>query len=450
MRKIYSLAVVSALAFTAAAGNGLSFRAGVSPVCPDKVNVPVFEAGIGEVNVAGPARVQARAEEQSPRKLQGDYIISIGDYYRGDAGKGLFTEAAYILLEEDNSVKIGCEYFPTDVPAVFDPATGVLGFKSVALGLFKIQGKDYYVRFEPVAVNNTTNQLEAKNYDATFNSTTGNIAFPSRHGFSWLAYSDANYTTPVAYVDAFDVEGMEKDGDEADPNEGWTSIGNGIFQDGWLLPAVGINQEDSANWYAVEVQQKDDDQHVYRIVNPYKGASPVAPINSCLKNGYIEFDVNDPNHVSFAHVNAGFANKDAGIKEFYCYNLLTYYAAYYEVSVPELLQGLTQEIPFTTFHDNVVTLSTDIEDGTYSNDACFGTQDKPFGSSVWTDQQGKPVNMSCRIFLPGSEVAAGVNTLLTDASDEAVFYNLQGVRVAEPHGITVVVSGGKARKVIFP
>ena len=50
------------------------------------------------------------------------------------------------------------------------------------------------------------------------------------------------------------------DDPNANPNEGWTSVGEATFQDGWVLTAFGVDQTLAENHYKVELQQNDADQ----------------------------------------------------------------------------------------------------------------------------------------------------------------------------------------------
>ncbi|MDE7388397.1 MAG: hypothetical protein K2M97_03985, partial [Muribaculaceae bacterium] len=188
-----------------------------------------------------------------------------------------------------------------------------------------------------------------------------------------------------------------------DPNEGWTSLGNATFQDGWLLPCFGIDQTDSANWYEVELQQNDATPTTYRLVDPYKGNAPLAEINEATGHGYIEFSVADPDHVTFSLTDAGFASERNGFSKFYCYNSLSLYTFYYpNLSTEQIVSALGDQIPYSTYKDGVVTISSTIVDGKYSNDASFGDQDDPTGGYGWTGSDKNPANMEARIIFPGT------------------------------------------------
>lgn len=208
------------------------------------------------------------------------------------------------------------------------------------------------------------------------------------------------------YYTLFDMITMDKiiDDPNVDPNEGWSSLGNATFIDPWALPGFGEDQEEFP--WEVELQQNDANKNIYRLVNPYKGNSPLATTNESTKTGYIQFDVTDPDHVTFEVVSAGFAYAKAGVNNFFCYNQLTYFAKKYpNYSVEEIIEILGDELPYTTFKDGVLTLShvdTVDEDGPYTvYDATFGLTGVD-GAYHWTDNQQNPINMDGRIIFPGA------------------------------------------------
>lgn len=228
-----------------------------------------------------------------------------------------------------------------------------------------------------------------------------------------------------------------------DPNEGWTSLGNATFMDGWVLPLFGLDQTDEAYWYQVEMQQNDANKNVYRLVNPYKGAFPMASYNQASGRGYIQFDVTNPDEVVFEAVEAGFANSQAGLTKMYCMNTLTMLMGYLNASAEEVKAFAAQNgvtIPFTTYKDGVVTLSSTVKaDGGYENDACFGIAGAIFDGYTWKDESGKTANMMAKIIFPTSG-ENGVEGVAVDNIDAPVeYFNLQGVRVANPEAGQLVI-----------
>lgn len=232
------------------------------------------------------------------------------------------------------------------------------------------------------------------------------------------------------------------------PNEGWTSLGYATFEDGWVLPGLGFDQTDPGNWYKVELQQNDENNNIYRLVDPYHGDSPAAPYNESESVGYIQFDLSDPDHVVFDIIDCGFANADLKIYRMYCYNTLTWLSMFMSKTPEEIIDSYGDNIMYTTFKDNVLTLPVRIDQyDTYVCDAYYGKQGEKDGGYSWNDASYQPANMETRITFPNSDAVEGIN-----ADDEAVevYYNLQGMRVCNPEKGQVVISrkGNKTSKYV--
>lgn len=218
---------------------------------------------------------------------------------------------------------------------------------------------------------------------------------------------------------------------EPDPNEGWTSKGEATFMDGWVLPGLGYDQTDKDNWYTVELQQKDSNPNIYRLVDPYHGKSAAAAFNGSTKVGYIQFDVTDPDHVAFAtNVSAGFANSDMEVDDFYCsnaYGLLVDWG--YTI---DIILSVIPDFQTATFKDGVVTVPSTMTAEGLDNDACFGTESGDVGY-VWTDDSDQPVNMAAMIWFPGVTPEYSSITEINSAADNSeVFFNLRGQRISHP------------------
>lgn len=220
---------------------------------------------------------------------------------------------------------------------------------------------------------------------------------------------------------------------EPDPNEGWTTLGMATLMDGWVLPCYGIDQTDSANWYEVELQQNNDDENVYRLVDPYHGESPVASQNHTNSVGYIQFDVTNPARVRFAtDVYSGFVNSKG--QKIYCsntFNWLTLYFDLYDLTEEDVLEELGEDYQFSTFENGIVTIPSVLGEDGYENEACFGTsaniEDNGYG---WIDENENRINMEAKIFFPGVD---GIRELSPASEKQAdVYYNLSGQRVAKP------------------
>lgn len=440
MKNLYTLALAVAVsASSVSAEKAMTLHTDLTPAGKARVvATPVLKSSKSAAVVA-PAKAPAKAPAAS---IAGEYTITIGDYYFQSSSN---TEEDYDLTitQQGEEVLLECDYFVVDVIGKYSASTGKLSFETDQLGQVQLQdGSKYYASFEPFYWSAATESIISSDFDVTVKED-GSFVFPADHGFSWPVYSDAAYTEKVGYLDIFDVISIVKGA--SDPNEGWTSVGDATLQDGWMLPCLGIDQTDPANWYTVELQQNDKDKNVYRLVDPYKGKSPIAQYNASTKTGYIQFDVTDPDNVLFEAVDAGVVISQIGITKFFAYNTLGW-AVLYTGAPASTIISVYPTFSLTTFKDGVVFLpSTLDEDGGYTSDACFGDQTDTAGGYGWQDNSGISQNMESKIIFP----SAGISDVTADAADGAVeYFNLQGVRVANPeNGVYIRTQGGKATKV---
>ena len=233
----------------------------------------------------------------------------------------------------------------------------------------------------------------------------------------------------------------------ADPNVGWEDWGEATFQDGWVCPALGIDQTDPNNWYKVKLQKSTEYDGVFRLVDPYLGDSPVAKYNAITTGGYISFDISDPDHVYFGVDRAGFANETLDITNLYCYNTMTWAMLYLGVGPDELIATYSDYIDFSTYDatEHVLTLSCPMTAPGYEPDACFGVPGEEDGGYCWTDSNDEAANMETKIFFNATE--ASVSDVIATETGAKEYFNLQGVRVANPsNGVYIVRQNGKATK----
>ncbi|MDE5930385.1 MAG: hypothetical protein K2H03_07900 [Muribaculaceae bacterium] len=231
----------------------------------------------------------------------------------------------------------------------------------------------------------------------------------------------------------------------------WTNVGTATMVDGWVCPAFGDDQFEYP--YEVDLERSVSNPNKYRVVNPYKGKWSLAFLNSSDHDGYIQFDLSDPDHVTFDIVEAGLfiANMGSTFEGFYCYNALSYFCHHYEMSPEEVIAQLGDECPYTTYKDNVVELNYVVlteDNGSQKTvyDACVGNNDDPYAGIRWDD-----TNMCAKIILP-EKLTDGVDAVLPATDNgEVRYFNLQGVELAKPAAGSVVIrlQNGKAEKTIM-
>lgn len=385
-------------------------------------------------------RVLGARKADSSSSLEGLWTFSLGDYYFEDSILGtiekVFTasiDGKYVWFEPTSP-----EMLP--MVAEYDPSISTLIFQKMSLG----SNGQYFIYQEPFIYDWLTQTYNYRRIYARYDEALGEINFAELNAIDWKAYEKENGSTPVGSFYIFDLEGALIEGGVED---NWISIGNATLYDGWVLPGFGINQME--NPYEVPMEQNIINPALYRLVDPYH-RGPIADRNISTTKGSILFDTSDADHVLFYKRDAGFANADMGIYQFFCYNLLGAYVQFFTDYTPaQLIKQLEGKVPFTTLKDGVMTLSYIIDEDGINNDTNFGYQLDPAGFYTWEMWLSRSVDMSSKIIFP--EKTGAVGTIESENAMEARYYNLQGneVRNPAPGQILIKVLGNEASKIIF-
>lgn len=237
--------------------------------------------------------------------------------------------------------------------------------------------------------------------------------------YSYFAAIAIAASAPAAYAQGVAYENM--------PGT-WSSVGEATLVDGWICPALGIDQTKPENQWKVELLKNDQNENYYALLDPYK-SGPVASTNTFYeekefddnieeeageKHGFIVFDISDPDHVVFNRIDntslgqgkmpilAGYENLAINLSEVLCNNALGTISMQlgepsYAVSV---IESVGLGFPFTTFKDGVVTLKSldspvDWGEFIVQSDACYSTVSDASNYLVW---EGK--NMFAQIIFP--------------------------------------------------
>lgn len=455
MKKFYFIALAAAMSVSASAVT--RSQLGVEKLQSNNASLMQHAAlsKIANMEVAAPRHKAAAASTVAD--MAGTYTYTFKWLLQGS------TPAADLIVTVDDEATgaVSIAGFPQnyELKGTIDLAAGTLTIPNDQnLGADGNGDINYFYLKGADSAGNITDGKIAQ--AATVGEISGNkITFPTMDiwaigdynqeslGWWWLSYTNA-------------MELQVPDDPNVDPNEGWTSLGNATLQDGWVLPAFGIDQMAEENWYEVELQQNDADKSLYRLVDPYRGNCPVVSYNtSTAKHGYIVFDISDPEHVVFMESEAGFANSQMGVSKFYPFNSLGWAVGYLDVDANTIVDAIGDELDYTTYKDGIVTLSStygplkDSEGNVvgegWTNDACFGLQGEIYAGYTWT-QQSKPANMETRIAFPGHALS-GVNNVAVESDNAPVeYFTIQGLRVAEPQSGSLVIcrQGDKISKVI--
>ena len=187
--------------------------------------------------------------------------------------------------------------------------------------------------------------------------------------------------------------------------------------------------------WPVEIQEKEDQPGLYRLINPYiVEACPLLKDNFTKDgNTFILIDATDPDAVLIAPQRSGFNGYAKGVaKDYYIGNLTGYLNAIENWSVAELKQYLPQRLD--KMADGIITI-THPEFGFNAN--------TDFGYN-WED-----IECTAVIALPG---AAGIADIEAEATEtEAEYFNLQGIRIAQPQpGVPCIRrTGAKVEKIFI-
>lgn len=403
--------------------------------------------------------VKKVSENDDEPTIEGTWEFTFGDYYMEDSHSfGKAYKVDYLATLQGNFVTF-TDQSDAEEPMVaeLDETAGTLTFARQYVREDRFIFLPFYIFQEPFVFNTLTNQMDFQSIVAKYDAEGGTITFEPENGMAWIAYGDKLGTDEIDMGFACDLEGAVQTSAGSGGNSGtiddWMDAGKAVFMDGWVLPAYGINQWDERYWYEVDLQQSESNKKLYRLVNPYK-SGPVASQNPYQGDGYLTFDVTDPEHVLINPYkeSAGWANPSAKITEFYPYNALVFTHNYTGLDYAHIIAALDEEtIAYTKFKDGVVSLGyVDYEENGLTQreyDANFGYQLDVNGGANWGSGANAP-DMSAKIFLP--EAGAGVEGVTIDSDNsKPVYFNLNGQRVENPeNGIFIVKKGSQVKKVI--
>lgn len=379
--------------------------------------------------------VAAKAPGKDIQSIVGTYTWTYYDLFNYDVEDPYDADPVYdmvtinILDESTGQVKITNLLGYGNVVGTYDSEWGSITIPNQVVGYSEAYGDDIIFSLVSDAGESVEGDL---------------VLGYNKEEDLWVAYDSYGFAqTYNERVLGFYAAGSVALVEEVDPDFGWTSLGDATFVDPWVIPAFGGEPSDYP--WKVELQQNDSDANVYRLVNPYRTDEfPLAYLNeSGAINGYIQFNVSDPEHVYFDLVDAGFAYSKLGITELYCYNNLTWAMNWLGCDASTVVNWFSSQVTLNTyFKDDVLTIGTP-----ELNDAVFGYQDDKLADVVWVDSEGAAAPMYGSVTFPVTSGIKAVETAGTDAPVE--YFNLQGVRVDNPsNGIFISRQGNVTKKVI--
>ncbi len=275
------------------------------------------------------------------------------------------------------------------------------------------------------------NSVEAiKNYGYASTLSDGVIEIVSpRFGKSALA-SDQGYNWQGEYNGRLVLPA------DTQPDT-WTELGKCTFQDGFILAGWYLTDPARYKW-KVPIEEKDGTPGLYRLINPYLVAdNPMLSVNINTGNAYILVDATDPDVVVITPQFSGFAGSVNQVdRNFYIGNMAGSLVANENWTKDEIKQYLPGRCD--TMAGGIITINSPL----YGFDAFY-----EFGY-VWTDYDDQPLTYPAKIFMPG--VDAGVADVVADTDAPGEYFNLQGMRVAEPvPGAVYIVRRGSHTEKVF-
>lgn len=436
MKKLYAIAFAAVLALGASATNP-SRQAAVALK-------PVYKAELQTL----PLAVQTPATAQSVGftsldEVNGDYTWNYYGLLNGDSGDLTGLVTLTVTNAETGEVTIE-GIFSASSTGLTGKITGTVDLAAGTLTVANKQdlGADSYGDQNYFYIKEIDEEGELVDGASSVESIQATISgktftFPEEYVFAVGDFNDENLGWwKLTAFNEF-TEYVEPD-DLLDLTE-WTEFSTATMTDGWIIPVLTYQSGDYADPadfpLNVDVLQNKEDENLFALVNPYLKASGFP--QSSGSEGYIVLDLTDPEFVLVAPgVFSGYTN---GSNRLFCINVESFYVG----------QGYSKEIIQTALGSSFPEWSTSTIDGdktVVSIPNCRfnypGATDKCY---AWTNRADA---MKATITINRS--TSSVANIAVEGSNAApVYYNLQGVRVANPeNGIFIEVRGDKAVKVL--
>lgn len=450
MKKLYTLALAAAVAATASAGIGtqtLSQVSGEKAIAP--VKKMVAETVMLDNGISTMATTLADGNT-SLASIEGSYVWEWYSYLNSNSGWQ--TSTCDITIADATTGAVSISLGGWEVEGSYDEATQTLTIPANQyLGYNEYNGIDVYLYHRKWTSEGSLDKGEDGSgvfddpFEFFFDGTTfacaeiegtgklegqtfdNNILAIGNVAVGWFVYGDNN---------TFSIQGPWVD---EMPEGDWTKIGTGIFADAWqMIGFVGLSYPDYA--WEVDVEQNSLNPYLYRMANPYNTTNcPILNDNFDAEgSGYIVFSVEDPDFVTvYPFIYSGLEDKMGAYLNF---NIEGYYAIGGGYDKETIIAGTGIET-VSTYADGMVTFEN----------CRFATTDDPTGLYTWQDKQGNPLVGPSALLITLPKVGvSGVNEINLDENAPAEYFNLQGVRVANPAAgqLLIKVQGGQATKQI--
>lgn len=403
MKKFYTMAL--ALTVVGSAMAAPQIRQMQSNKVKNQMSVNLTDSQMKKVSAQ---KVKAKAGEEN--SIEGYYDFTLGDFYF-ESSVGEQTVGATLTLD-GNTVTISSdsEFFVSDITGTYDATTNKLSFDCIKMGAVQVQGSTYYIKFATAVYTEVggKGQVTETPFDGTFDPATGTITFPVDHAFGWKAYSADTYaeSTFAGWLDLWDVLGMKKG---IDPESGWNTLTTTAkWMDYMVWPMF---MEAAPSEKEITVQQAAENPNMFRMV---------APFADIFGSANIVLDATDAANVIITLQESGINTQDMGM----CYI----------ASTTEILAEPSQ--------GGLITMN--------------GNRIEFPAKSVWLyfpQYNSQSVYHNSNQTEPGYLIIDklnGIDGIAVDENAPIEYFNLQGVRIANPEKGQLVITrqGSKTSKTI--
>lgn len=422
MKKFYLLTIGALTAMSAMAT--VKETATIGQIKSKQLNAVEMESPLEvSTRVAAPAKAPALENIAGEYEFTAEGLLQNVEFYA-------LTLQLDVVDAATGEVTIGLFPGKYNVKGYYDATTGTLSLPNNQLVGEDADGPIYFYVKEVIDqeghIGNGAAAIEATEAvleNGVFAFPTFDIwalGDPSNEGLGWYMLSYANT--------------MEFNDPNADPNEGWTFFSTGVYEDGWIVPALDMLPSEMP--WVVNIQKSNDVDGLYRLDCPYTTedcpfTDPELEFN--VAAGYVTFSIADPDYVTvLPNIFSGFYN---GPDKMYLFNVEGFYeaAGYTKDIVQESLAGKISE--WSSYSDKVVNIVNCRFDFTKPNQTLY------VWDSALTDIMKTKITFD---ITPG-----GISSVSVDANNAVEYYNLQGVRLDRPtKGVNIRVADGKATKVL--
>lgn len=437
MKKLYTLALAAAVALGASA---LSLK----QVTPNEG----FRLMPKGVNIA--ERLVTPTETRTfiaPRKA-----VSADDFYRmyvwsyTDARQGeTYEEQAFYVdpYEVDGVVQEGVALIEFDgwqTLAKADLETGTLTFVTCMiaenLALNETTNVDVYVM--PFYISDDPNvaieDMFVISEGSTITITDNSVTMPENQGWGvYLTLAGADLSAPDTQIMPYALYAYNEFKPYND-FEYWTPVGEGEFRDGLTYSIYrkegDMGSEDNVPVCNVAVYRNVEDPNYIRVMNPFGPYMKQFYTNGEFTSYPVYLDLTDPENVVWELQDTGIRDSEGQI-----YFMSAQYGAYiFQLTEAQIVEWGIKNI---TYADNVISFP--------KGSVLLGV---PKGNNQWSVGNNLP-EYNTYLSLPKDWNSAVSNITVEDNDAPVEYYNLQGVRVANPeNGLYIQRQGKTAKKVL--